>query len=72
MNSQENGAVLVTGGTGFLGRKLVERLLAAGRPVTVLARTPAPDLAARGVRFVRAAVDDAEAVMAACAGVSWP
>jgi nucleoside-diphosphate-sugar epimerase len=70
MNSQENGAVLVTGGTGFLGRKLVERLLAAGRPVTVLARTPAPDLAARGVRFVRAAVDDAEAVMAACAGVS--
>jgi nucleoside-diphosphate-sugar epimerase len=69
MTSMENSAVLVTGGTGFLGRKLVERLLADGRAVTVLARTPAPDLQARGVRFVRAALDDAESVMAACAGV---
>lgn len=61
--------VLVTGGTGFLGRRLVERLLAAGRPVTVLGRTPAPDLEARGVRFVRASLDDAAAVRAACAGI---
>jgi long-chain acyl-CoA synthetase len=29
---------LVTGATGFIGRALVARLLAAGRPVTVLAR----------------------------------
>lgn len=61
--------VLVTGGTGFLGRRLVEWLLAAGRSVTVLGRTPAPDLEARGVRFIRASVDDTEAVRAACAGV---
>ncbi len=60
--------VLVTGGTGFLGRHLVDRLLAAGRPVTVLARRPAPDLVARGVRFVAADLDDAAAVAAACAG----
>jgi nucleoside-diphosphate-sugar epimerase len=60
--------VLVTGGTGFLGRRLVERLLAAGRPVAVLARTPAPGLEQRGVRFIRAALDDADAVRAACAG----
>ena len=33
--------VLVTGGTGFLGRRLVEHLLAEGRVVTVLARNPA-------------------------------
>ncbi len=69
MNARENSAVLVTGGTGFLGRKLVERLLADGRAVKVLARSPAPDLEARGVKFVRAALDDADAVMAACAGV---
>ncbi|MBW8780735.1 MAG: NAD-dependent epimerase/dehydratase family protein [Verrucomicrobia bacterium] len=62
-------AVLVTGGTGFLGRRIVERLLAQGRPVAVLGRTPAPDLEARGVRFVRAALDDETAVRAACRGV---
>ena len=65
-----SGAALVTGGTGFLGRRLVERLLAAGRQVTVLGRTPAPDLEQRGVRFVRASLDDAAAVTAACAGIT--
>lgn len=61
--------VLVTGGTGFLGRRLVERLLADGRRVTILGRNPAPDLERRGVRFVRAALDDMSAVAAACAGI---
>jgi nucleoside-diphosphate-sugar epimerase len=60
--------VLVTGGSGFLGRRLVERLLTAERRVTVLGRTPVPDLEARGVRFIRASVDDLPAVTAACAG----
>lgn len=68
--SRADGPVLVTGGTGFLGRRLVERLLAAGRRVTVLGRTPAPDLAGQGVRFVPASLDDARAVAAACAGVA--
>ncbi len=64
--------VLVTGGTGFLGRHLVERLLAAGRPVTILGRTPAPDLAARGVRFISASLADPAhhaAIVAACTGI---
>jgi len=63
-------STLVTGGTGFLGRHLVERLLAQGRRVTVLGRTPAPDLAARGVQFIRASLEDAAAVEAACAGIT--
>ncbi len=62
------GPVLVTGGTGFLGRRIVERLLAQGRTVAVAARSSAPDLEARGVRVIRADLADAAAVAAACAG----
>lgn len=62
-------STLVTGGTGFLGRRIVERLLAGGRSVTVLARTRASDLEERGVRFIPAALDDAQAVRSACRGI---
>jgi nucleoside-diphosphate-sugar epimerase len=61
--------VLITGGTGFLGRRLVERLLGQGRDVTVLARRPADDLVARGARFICADLADADAIRAACAGI---
>jgi nucleoside-diphosphate-sugar epimerase len=62
------GPALVTGGSGFLGRRIVDRLLSQGRPVAVLGRTPAADLEARGVRFIRADLSDAGAVRAALAG----
>jgi nucleoside-diphosphate-sugar epimerase len=65
---KSSASVLVTGGTGFLGRRLVERLLAEGRTVTVLARRADVALAARGVRFVTASLDEAAAVSAACQG----
>ena len=44
--------VLVTGGTGFLGSHLVERLLATGRKLTIVSRQPRPELVARGIRVV--------------------
>ena len=59
----------MTGGTGFLGRRIVERLLAQGRAVTVLARRPAPDLEKRGVHLVAADLSDPEKVHFACRGV---
>lgn len=60
------GAVLVTGGTGFLGGRLLERLLAAGREVTVVSRSARPELAARGARVVVGELHD-EAVCAEAA-----
>lgn len=62
------GPALVTGGTGFLGRQVVQRLLAAGRPVTVLARRRDAALEAQGVRFVCSALSDTEDVADACRG----
>ena len=60
--------VLVTGGGGFLGRAIVDRLLRRGHRVRCLARSPYPDLAARGVEVVRGDLTDRRAVRAACAG----
>jgi hypothetical protein len=59
--------VVVTGGTGFLGRALVTTLRAAGRDVAVVTRDPAKALYPPGVRAVSwndlpGAVDGADAV----------
>lgn len=60
---------LVTGGGGFLGRYIVEQLLARGDAVTVFARGVYPELEALGARVVRGDLQDAEAVQRACAGM---
>jgi 2-alkyl-3-oxoalkanoate reductase len=60
---------LVTGGGGFLGRYIVEQLLARGERVTVFARGHYPELAALGAEPVRGDLLDREAITAACAGV---
>jgi nucleoside-diphosphate-sugar epimerase len=68
--SDDRGAVLVTGGTGFLGSHLVGRLVAAGRAVTVVSRSPRPALAARGVRVVVGELHDAAVCAEAVRGVA--
>lgn len=62
--------ILVTGGTGFLGQRLAQRLLSEGHRVTVLGRNEAigEQLESRGARFFRADLGDAERVGEACRG----
>jgi dihydroflavonol-4-reductase len=62
--------VLVTGGTGFIGRALVERLLSAGGAVKALARSEdsASRLAGLGAEPVRGDVLDLDALAAAMRG----
>ncbi len=58
--------ILVTGGGGFLGRYVVDRLLARGDEVTILGRRPHEDLRRRGVDQIQADLGDREAVIEAC------
>jgi 2-alkyl-3-oxoalkanoate reductase len=60
---------LVTGAGGFLGRYIVEALLARGDRVRGLARGAYPELAALGVEMVRGDLADKQAVDAACRDV---
>src|SRR5436305_5411463 len=63
--------MLVTGGTGFLGRRLAMTLLERGHRVRILGRNMAAveTLLARGARPVVADLRHRETVSAACAGV---
>jgi uncharacterized protein YbjT (DUF2867 family) len=75
--STDRPTVLVTGGTGTLGRLVAERLGAAGRPVRVLARHLPDDDAAPGrpgsplpgVEYVAGDLATGQGVAAALAGV---
>jgi len=69
-----NGAVyLVTGGCGFIGRKIVEALRKGGQRVIVLDRKPMPDIPAwrvgELVRYIQCDIRDAAGVTRACAGI---
>lgn len=63
--------VLITGGTGFLGRHLADALLARGERVFLLGRNfvPVEELIERGCVPVRVDLRDSAAVRAACAGI---
>lgn len=60
---------LVTGGGGFLGRAIVEQLLARGDEVRSFGRGAYPELAALGVEVVRGDILAATAVNTACVGM---
>lgn len=63
------GATLVTGGTGFVGRFVVEALIASGRSVRVAGRTPPPPgFFSAPVAFVPLELDPASDMTAVVAG----
>jgi 2-alkyl-3-oxoalkanoate reductase len=59
---------LVTGGGGFLGRAIIEQLLARGDQVRSFSRASYPDLPARGVELVQGDIADSGAVFRAVEG----
>lgn len=60
---------LVTGGGGFLGKKIVEMLLARGDQVVVLGRSKYPEVEAMGAETVQLDITKKEGLEEACAGV---
>ncbi len=58
--------VLVTGGGGFLGRRLVGKLLELGADVAVFCRGEYPDIEAAGARVFRGDIRDESALYEAC------
>jgi nucleoside-diphosphate-sugar epimerase len=61
--------ILVTGGGGFVGGYVVERLLARGYTVRSIGRSPQPQLTKKGIEVVCGDLTDAAAVSAACEGM---
>lgn len=65
------GRVLVTGGGGFIGRRLVDYLLQRGYTVTVLDRARDDEAARRSVEWVEGDTQDWQRVASAVAGKEY-
>lgn len=65
--------ILVTGGTGFLGKQLAFRLKVLGYDVSVLGRNHAigEQLKAKGLQFLPIDLTDREATVTACTGQNY-
>lgn len=68
MNFYQNKKILVTGGTGLIGRPLVEMLVAAGANVTIVSLDD-PSRAPQGTRFVQADLREFSSCLEVSAGM---
>ena len=60
-------SILITGATGFIGKKLVERLAKTGYKVTAMSRSKYPDV--ENVKFVAADAFDTDSLCFAMKGI---
>lgn len=60
---------LVTGGGGFVGKAVVQRLLARGVEVSSIGRSPQPGLEKMGVEVIQGDLADKGTTVAACKGM---
>lgn len=63
----KNQKILVTGGTGLIGRPLTEMLVAAGAELTVISLDD-PSRAPKGVKFIRSDLRNFDNCLTACEG----
>lgn len=65
--------IVVTGGTGFLGQKLAQRLVKNGSNVTVIGRNEniGEYLQSQGIRFLKTNLEDQKAVIYACKNADY-
>src|SRR4051812_28600701 len=68
MSFYSNKKILVTGGTGLIGRPLVEMLAAQGAKVTVVSLDD-PSRAPKGCTFVKADLREFASCMEVCKGM---
>src|SRR5690554_6368134 len=61
---------LVTGGTGFLGRHLVDKLIERGEDVRVLTRSFNPELSEMGVEVIEGSLKNLDDIERAIDGVT--
>ncbi len=65
---EEGQVVLVTGGSGFLGRAIVDKLLKKKLVVRILCRKDYPDLLEKGVKIFKGEISDFDIVSKAVEG----
>ena len=66
-SSSKDYSILVTGATGFIGKKLLQRLATTGYKVTAMSRTKHPD--SQNVKFIAADAFDMESLSNALKGI---